>query len=195
MARRREVSAVVTPLCGGAPSLGPLPRFVPLVETRGVAPIRFPQSDGNLDLLSAWGVCLRCSGHRGESRPSWVAPQPYGEHPFHRTAQPLRPRVGTAGLNKGLRGVRARDGLQRRVAGRPLGEASSQGAAWLLDRNGKASLGLLRRPAALCPAGRRTCLAACWRSRTSHLSGSYLKSTWKKLCVRGGPRGGQGPGC
>ena len=183
MGWRREVSTVVTP-CAERARPGPLtPSLCLGFETWGVAPVRGPQSARNLDLPGAWGVGL------GPAPRSPSATQP-------RASFPWRPRVGT----------RAE---QRAPWGAGRGRLSGRSAA------GRAGLPGVPRGFGTCKARRAalrglrsTCLAPRWRSRTSHLSSSYLKKHLEetRVCVcacvcvcarvraRGGPQGGPGPG-
>ena len=168
-----------------------------------MARIRFPQSAGDLVPPSAGGggrggraSALGVSGlsERAAAEPG-RCPAVIPEHPCGGTAQPLRPRVGTEGLTKGSvgRGARARDGSSAATRGRRGEGRSAQGAWWLLDIKSGARLG----PAAPGRAlpGTEVLVWLCVGEAAPLLSSSYLKSTWKKLCVRGGPRGGPGPGC
>lgn len=131
---------------------------------------------------------------RAEAEPGQPGGHPGASLPRHRPAAAAA--RGHRGRTKGSvgRGARARDRPGRRVAN-PRWEGRPTRGCRVASRHKKRG-----GPRAGCAgpraAGMRsTCLAPRWRSRTSHLSSSCLKSTRKKLCARGGPRGGQGPGC
>lgn len=128
---------------------------------------------------------------RAETKPD--SPAGIWEHPLGGTAPAAAAARGPRGLTKGSVGrghVTGPSAASR--AGREEGPPARVPSGFLTEKELLVSVWLRRQRS----AGRRsTCLAPRWRSRTSHLSDSYLKSTWKKLCVRGGPRGGPGPGC
>lgn len=199
MQSRREVSPVVTPLCRGAPSTGPL---APLCAF-GVKHWRWPRAvfpRGRRILIcqvlgasaqGVWGLC-------GEPRQSQGTAIVFRAHTLrHRPSRGGRA-WGPGGLTKGSAGARGRGHVtgqstalwSRRGEGRP-----ARGAVGLLDI--KTTSGPRAGRAGPRSAGMRsTCLAPRWGSLTSHLSGSYLKKHLEEtVCALGGPRGGPGPGC